>query len=141
MSSSENWDQFTFATHNPVTPVARGQVHEPFPFDLAFSMTVHKAQGRTIPRVVIALTDHPFTICRMKYAAIFVAMSRVQQSSHLRLLEPTTVQSRRALYQYLADVSPNPHILPFLHGYEKDGAPWNPDLALAHGKSNQLKCG
>ncbi len=73
MSDTE-WQKFTFLTGNLISPVAQVHICEPFPFDLAFAMTVHKAQGRTIHRVIIDLTDHPFEICRMKYAAIFVAM-------------------------------------------------------------------
>ncbi len=131
MSDTE-WQKFTFLTGNLISPVAQVHIREPFPFDLAFAMTVHKAQGRTIHRVIIDLTDHPFEICRMKYAAIFVAMSRVEMKDHLRLLEPNTVQSRESLYQYLETLKPEPNIAPFLHGYTANNAAWDPNLALTY---------
>ena len=94
MSKSDSgWEKYTFPTGNFLAPVATVEVKEPFIFDLAFAVSSHKAQGRTIHRVVVDLTDHPFPICCMKYAAIFVAMSRVGFGSHLHLLEPSSVQS------------------------------------------------
>lgn len=73
---------------------------ELFPYDLGFSMTVHKAQGRTIYRVVIDLTDHPNSYGRMEYAAIFVAMSRVEMSDHIRLFEKDPLVHRSEPYEY-----------------------------------------
>ena len=62
-----------------VTPV--------FAYDLAFAMTVHKAQGRTMKRVVIALTSRPVHYNQLEYASVFVALSRVKKSSHICLLQ------------------------------------------------------
>ena len=132
-SSSKDWNTYSFCTGSPLSPISQVSVQEPFPFDLAFAMTVHKAQCRTIYRVVIDLTDHPFRICRMEYAAIFVAMSRVAHKSHLRLLEPNTVQSRESLYSYLEHLAPDPSIAPFLHGYGNgSSSQWDPSLALSY---------
>ena len=87
-SSNNNDETFTYRTNNPLSPIATVQVKEPFPIDLAFLMTVHKAQGHTIRRVIIDLTQHPRAVCCMKYAALFVAMmSRVATKDHIRLLE------------------------------------------------------
>ena len=66
----------------------------------------------------------------MKHAAIFVAMSRVAEMDHIRLLEPDTIYQRESLYSYLSSVQPQKHIGPFLHGYSEDGLPWNPQQAL-----------
>jgi len=81
---------FTFCIKNMFSPIAKVHAHEPFPFDLAFVMTVHKAQMRTIKRIVIDLTHHPRCCC-MKSAAIFVAMSRVAETDHIRFLKPDTI--------------------------------------------------
>ena len=121
---------FTFCTKNMLSPIAKVHAQEPFPFDLAFAMTVHKAQGRTIKRVVVDLTHHPRCCCCMKCAAIFVAMSRVAETDHIRLLEPDTIYQRESLYSYLSSIQPQKHIRPFLHGYSEDGLPWNPQQAL-----------
>ena len=135
-SSDDSWNKYTFCTGNTLAPIAQVKVKEKFPFDLAFSMTVHKAQGRTIKRVVVDLTDHPYPICRMKYAAVFVATSRIKKSKHIRLLEPITVQNRKKLYEYLPTLIPDPSIAPFLHGYSADGCPWDPNRALSYKTQN-----
>ena len=129
--NSTDYDKFFFSTGNILSPVATVQVHEPFPFDLAFAMTVHKAQGRTIRRVVIDLTAHPVHICRHVYSAVFVAMSRVEEGEHLRLLEPLTSRPRELLYEWLEDLAPEPNIKPFLKGFANEGAPWSPSLAIS----------
>jgi len=63
---------FTFCTKNMLSPIAKVHAQEPFPFDLAFAMTVNKAQGRTIKRVVVDLTHHPHCCCCMKCAAMLL---------------------------------------------------------------------
>ena len=90
-SSGSTGKIYTYCTGNILSPIAKVRVYDKFPFELAFAMTVHKAQGRTIRRVVIDLTEQPMHSCRMEYAAIFVAMSRVEDHRHIRLLERTSV--------------------------------------------------
>jgi hypothetical protein len=79
------WKTFTMKKGNMID-VATVTARQHFPIELAFSMTVHKAQGQTIPRVVLALCQHPRSICKMEYASIFVAMSRIQHRDHMRLI-------------------------------------------------------
>ena len=135
MATNNDFESFTFpTTGDTFLPVAKVKVKAPFPFDLAFAMTVHKAQGRTILRVVLDLTEHPFRVCRMEYAAIFVALSRVRNSDHIRLLEPSTTASRTSLYEYLSELAPTPTIAPFLHGFPSSFAVWNAERALAYVK-------
>jgi len=121
---------FTFCTKNMLSPIVKVHAQEPFPFDLAFAMTVHKAQGRTIKRVGVDLTHHPRYCCCMKHAAIFVAMSWVAETDHIRLSEPDTICQRESLCSCLSSIPPQKHIAPFLHGYSEDGLPWNPQQAL-----------
>jgi len=121
---------FTFCTKNMLSPITKVHAQEPFPFDLAFAMTVHKAQGPTIKRVVVDLTHHPRCCCCMKCAAIFVAMSRVAETDHIRLLEPDTICQWESLCSCLSSIPPQKHIAPFLHGCSADGLAWNPQQAL-----------
>jgi hypothetical protein len=116
-------------------------VKEPFPFGLAFAMIVHKAQGRTIKRVIIDLTDHPKQHGKMEYAAVFVALSRVKHSDHLRLLEKDPFEHDRSLqYKSLSSLKPDPDAAAFLHGHfqelsdpsHPDGAAWDPFFASQH---------
>ncbi len=55
--------------------LSRVETRPAFPIELAFAMTVHKAQGRTTPRVVLALSQHNVALCKMNYPSIFVAMT------------------------------------------------------------------
>ena len=135
MATNNDFESFTFPTGDTFLPVAKVKVKAPFPFDLAFAMTVHKAQGRTILRVVLDLAEHPsFCVCRMVYAAIFVALSHVRNSDHIRLLEPSTTASRTSLYEYLLELLPTPTIAPVLHGFPSSFATWNAERALAYVK-------
>ena len=140
-AASSDWDRFSYSTHNLLTPVATAQVRNPFPFDLAFAMTVHRAQGRTIKRVVLDLTEHPNHYTKMHFAAVFVAMSRVGNSDHIRLLPHShlgKVFKPANAYQHLTALRPNKDAMAFCHGFSatKDshtqGMPWVPGLALSH---------
>jgi len=105
----------------------------PLAFDLAFSMTIHKAQGRTIPRVVLALSEHPAGINRMQHAAIFVALSRVKSREHIKFLNHGVgpLRTRERAFEHLTRLLPNASIQQFCHGFEHtDGAQWNPQKAL-----------
>ena len=139
--SYSSTDQYSYCTGNFLVPVASVYVREPFPYDLAFSMTVHKAQGRTIYRVVIDLTDHPNSRSRMKYASIFVAMSRVRQRSHIRLLEKDPHLERHEAYEYLAQIKPDKYAAAFFHGFtedpnSEDGDTWDPEKSLMYSRTS-----
>jgi len=121
---------FTFCAKNMLSPIAKVHAQEPFPFDLAFAMTVNKDQGRTIKRVVVDLTHHPHCCCCMKCAAIFVAMSCVAERDHVRLSEPDTICQQESLCSCLSSIRPQKHIAHFLHGCSDDGIRWNPKQAL-----------
>ena len=115
-------------TRNRRYCVATVLLREMFPFDLAFSMTVHKAQGRTIARVVLDLTSRPSTYNQIEFAALFVAMSRVKQGDHMRLLVHGNMD-------YLTSLKPEKYVMAFYHGYEPSdslGMTWMPSTALQH---------
>jgi hypothetical protein len=128
-----DWDTFYAHTGDPVSPLAKVCVREIFPFDLGFAMTVHKAQGRTIKRVIIDLRKHP--VKPLEYASIFVAMSRVEHGDHIRLLEPENSEfSRCRLYEYISGVKPDSDIAPFLNGFASFGSKWDWKRALTQPK-------
>ena len=81
-----NANTFSYKTDNLFNPIATAEVFNIFPFDLAFSMTVHKAQGRTIPKVVIYLFSDLTKYTEIHFASIFVAMSRVKSKNDIQLL-------------------------------------------------------
>ena len=59
-----------------------------FPFDLGFSMTIHKAQGRTLISVILALSERPTHKTQIDYCEFFVALSRVKESEDIRYILP-----------------------------------------------------
>ena len=123
--SASKYDKYMYKTSDPITPIATVEMKDIFPFELGFSMTVHKAQGRTLDRIVVDLTNHPTHYTRMKFAAVFVAMSRVRCSEHIRLLhhaDPSRRYSFEDTYSYLTELRPCRHAQAFMHGYTPDNA-------------------
>ena len=140
-TASPDWHKFSYYTHNLLTPIATAQVYNPFPFDLSFAMTVHKAQGRTIKQVILDLTEHANHYAKMEFAAVFVAMSRVGSSKHIRLLSHSKLGTKfnpETAYQYLTKLHPDRDVQAFNNGFsEADalthcGQFWNPMQALSH---------
>lgn len=103
-----------------VTPV--------FAYDLAFAMTVHKAQGCTMKRVVIALTSRPVHYNQLEYASVFVGLSRVKKSSHIHLLQHGRGSSVGRLDDalgYLSGLLPKKSINIYNAGFSNSGRVWN----------------
>ena len=132
--------KYSYQTQNMNHSVATAEVCDIFPFDLAFSMTIHKAQGCTIHCVVLDLTSHPFHISQMEFASIFVAISRVKNMDHIRLLthqkEGVEFNPQEA-YSYIIELKPSNNVMAFYHGYQErddntEGICWNPSLALSY---------
>ena len=100
-----------------------------FPFDLAFAMTIHKAQGRTMDRVIIALSEHPIQICKFKWSALYVALSRVKASTHVRLLLAKSDRDRSTI-KYITSLRKPPEIERYFSGFPtSNGSIWDADLA------------
>ena len=91
-----------------------------FPIEPAFAITVHKSEGRTMSRVIIALSHHPIAACNFSHAQVHVAFSRVRKGSHIRLLltGQTEVEQWDSL-SYLAKLRPLPSINFFFDGFRQ----------------------
>ena len=134
--TKDDFNKYTYKvpTRTRMLSLASVSVHHIFPFDLAFAMTVHKAQGRTIARVVLDLTSHPSKYNQIQYAALFVAMSRVKQADHIRLLVHGDMD-------YLTSLRPEKNVMAFYHGYETSnvmGMTWAPSTALQYLRQSDL---
>jgi hypothetical protein len=137
------WKVIAFKTHSSFSPIAEAEFRVPFPLEMAFAMTVHKAQGRTLSRVILALTQQPNTASQMKYAAIFVALSRVKHASHIRLLDHNYTsmslqQGRLRAYAYLTNLKPDEHVTLFYLGYTDQNGAWDPDKMPKKSTQNSL---
>ena len=100
-----------------------------FQFELAFAMTVHKAQGRTLPKVILALSNRANGRNQMSYASICVAMSRVEHQSDLKLLLHT--ERREDELRYVTTLQHNTSVLDYFEGFDTVGnGVWDKDKSL-----------
>jgi hypothetical protein len=92
-----------------------------FPVELAFVSTVHKAEGRTMEKVILALSHRHGDHCDMSYAAIYVALSRVRKKDDIRLLLSGATPSQQwASVQYINNLKPDASVAAFLAGFERE---------------------
>ena len=72
-------------------------------------------QGRTIPKVITSLSEHPFSFTRLTWEGLYVALSRVRQKDDIRLLlrfeDETTLE-------YIGGLRKNKFVKSFFSGYE-----------------------
>ena len=109
------------------SPVSSATVKDPFPYELAFAATIHKAQGRTINKVVVDLTKHPDGRLKLKFASVYVALSRIKHRADIRLIQHQGM-TREQSYGYITQLKPHPDVVAFYNGFygnERDGYKWN----------------
>ena len=99
-----------------------------FPIDLGFSMTLHKAQGRTLKAVILALSERPIHQCQVDFCGFFVAMSRVKQSEDIRFLLKNPRDYTDSLL-YLTHLKQPESIQQYFNGFCYIGSSWDADLA------------
>ena len=108
-------------------------VHQLDPFELAFAATIHKAQGRTIGKVVINLHCHPDETQRLKFAQIFVALSRVKTRQNIRLIRHPNATHEQA-YSRITELRQHPDVTALCKGFKpsaKGAFTWDANLALS----------
>jgi len=121
---------------------SRVQLQAWFPVELAFSITVHKSEGRTLSRVIVALSQNPTAGCNFDHRKVHVALSRVRQREDIRLLlVGDTEGDQWHSLAYLEKLKPDPSIGFFFGGFRPatDDNPnegwrtnaWNKDRANA----------
>ena len=133
-------NRFVYKTYFPLVPIATVVSRPVFPFDLSFAITVHKAQGRTLEKMVVDMTDHPTHYTRMKFAAVFVALSRVRCGNDIRILRHAARGKsfcKFDAYSYLTKLVPCKYCMAFYHGYvkpddwETEGMMWDMERACS----------
>lgn len=91
-----------------------------FPIEPAFAITVHKSEGRTMSKVIIALSRCMAKGCDFSYAQVHVAFSRVRRGNDIRLLltgDDEVEQWRSVLY--LSRLQPKPSIKYYFDGFRQ----------------------
>ena len=83
--------KYTFQPYENSATLCQVRIKQCFPYNLAFAMTVHEALNREEPFKGLSLISENILtkLSSVPYTAIFVALSRVKESSHLCLLEHT----------------------------------------------------
>ena len=113
---------------NRPTPVCGGEGFLPskvtleprFPLTLAFAITVHKSQGMTMEKVIIALSKQPLAAASFSYEQLHVAFSRVVHSNDIRLLLAGKTEAEKwASLSHLSTLKQDPAIKFFLGGFRK----------------------
>ena len=111
-------------------PPSRVKITNTFPVEAGFAVTNHKVQGRTLKKVIIALSKRLGTGCNMSYASIYVAFSRTACSEDIRLLL-TDPDSSRCSLEYLNGMEADPCNAAFFAGFDEFGENWSGTRALA----------
>ena len=100
-----------------------------FPVEPGFAITIYKAQGRTIPKVILAISERQGDGCGLNYRAIYVAFSRVKLKNDIRLLLFSDDGTRASL-TYLTKLTADPCNLALIDGFDKHGGKFNVEKVL-----------
>jgi len=99
-------------------PASKVLLKQCFPVELGFAVTVHKAEGRTMKHVVVALSHCNATGCNFSYAQVHVALSRVRSGDHMRLLLTGRHETDQWMsLLYINELRPDPAIKYFFGGF------------------------
>ena len=111
---------------NILCPPSRVVVHSTFPIQPGFAITVEKAQGQILDRVIVALSERKQKLSTFQYACLYVALSRVRLRKHLRIiLKKDSNQAREwESLIYISNLKPIKSIKAFFAGYSKDRTNW-----------------
>lgn len=113
---------------------SRVEIKNRFPVEPAFSITVHKAQGQTLEKLIVALSHRAATFCEMTYEGIYVSTSRIQETESMRLLLHRNQQDSLT---YLTTLRPNKAIKAFFAGFAESNTEWNANLAYAYFQNHE----
>ena len=78
----KDWDSVVVRGEG-LQPPSKVHVKNHFPLEHAFAITVHKAQGRTIDNVILALSKQPYMPLTM--SSVYVSLSRVKSKENIRI--------------------------------------------------------
>ena len=105
-----------------------------FPIQPGFAITVDKAQGQTLERVIVALSERDHKISNFTYACVYVAMSRVKLAQHLQILlkkDSNPWKSWQTL-MYVDNLRKEASIDAFFDGFNANRSDWKNDEWNAH---------
>jgi hypothetical protein len=113
-------------------------------------MTVNKAQGQTMSKVVLALAKRPSAMAQsdLSFEGLYVALTRVKNANDLRIMLPDNPFARDL--SYIDNLKPLSHVQSFFAGYrslvrdpiqsgQKQGCHWDIMHAFHHLQTTQQK--
>jgi len=134
------WKNFTLIPDHIVLPICEGYTHlnkdttftavhgsphflpskvklEPrFAVEASFAMTIHKAEGQTIPNAILALSKPP--VHSLTYCHVYVAFSRVRGCENIRLLLNGDNPAQKWIsLEYIDCLRPDKNLNAFFAGY------------------------
>ena len=103
-----------------------------FPLEPGFAITIHKAQGRTIHKVILCLSSRHNLKHNPEYAALYVALSRVKCKEDIRFFLHLTSKGTQDLetLTFVDNLKPDKSINAFFEGFKNDTTEWNAEIAL-----------
>ena len=101
---------------------------------MGFAITFHKAQGRTILRLILALSKRPNGLKQISHSGLLVVLTRVQHRAHIRLL-----CKEGENLSYLTDLHCSELLLAWRAGFKDGKGKWNSQAAIEHYEKLQRK--
>ena len=117
---------------------SRVEVRPLFPLEPGIAITIHKAQGRTIQKIILSLSKRYTHNIDIQYAALYVALSRVRCKEDIRLFlhqDFSGVPDMERIL-YINSLKPDKSINAFFEGYKNDNETWNAEAVLNKYKSD-----
>jgi hypothetical protein len=101
-----------------------------FEYDLGFAMTVHKAQGRTLPKVILCFDKYPCALTRLTLQHVYVGLSRVKRRSDIRFLlrDPDDYSP----LQYITTLEPDEMTMTYFKGFNGPGSTYDASRAYEY---------
>ena len=96
-----------------------------FPLEMNFAMTVNKAEGQTLPRVIIALSERPWH--NFTYDGFYVSMSRSRHRDNVRkFIVGSTTEEKQNSIAYLEKLRADFTLSSYFEGYKRANPeiPW-----------------
>ena len=101
-----------------------------FPIELGFCITVPKAQGRTIHKLIASLSEHPCAFLKYQWEQLYTLISRITERDEMRLL--LQMDNRNTL-EYISDLEKDPYTAYYFAGFPKESSTevvhWDPILS------------
>lgn len=99
-----------------------------FPVEPAFAVTVHKSEGRTMKKVIIAMSHCKVDKCNFSYEQLHVAFSRVTEAEGIRLLLTGEHEADKWMsISYIMDHKQDPSVQFYFAGFRERVRPGTDD--------------